>query len=166
MSEQFPQSQIVDAQKLEADGRVWLFELTPSAGGGVFRFKAGADATWLGNLYEGIGVSLTGDKTSSDGAAQLPRLVIGGDGLDLGPLKPLIHAGTVDGGLIRNSRILLDDLVNNRNFTYDRWYRVKRVDEYSSRRVTLILATYADSFGAKLPFRQFVPPAFPFVTLK
>jgi phage-related protein len=166
MSDQLPAGHISDSLKLDADGRVTLFELTPSVGSGVFRFKEGADATWLSNLYQGVGMGFSGDRRSGDGTSALPKLTIGGDNMDLGALKPLLFDGSIDGGLVRRAQLLLDDLVNNRNISFDTWYRVKRVEDYSSRKVGIVLAPYAESFGAKLPRRKFVPPAFPYVSLR
>lgn len=158
-----PSDHIQDAHKLQADAEIDLFELTPNDGSGTVYFKADNDATWQGNLYEGLPISLTGLKKSTDGSAVAPKLAIGDGSIDLSPFKPLVYDGYLDGATVKHIVVLLDNLLNNRNIRVERNYRVKRVPTYSRIGLELQLATASDSLGFTLPYRVYAPPAFPAV---
>ena len=160
-----PTEHIVDSHKLNADGRIELFELTPSGGSGVVRFKADNTATWRGNEYTGLPLSLAGEKMSSDSGTSMPKLVVGNENVDLLVFKPLVYDGYLDNAVVLKLTILLDNLINNRLIFESMTYRVKRVEEYGRRKVSMQLATLSDSMGFQLPYRQYLPPAFPSVQM-
>lgn len=162
---QIPQDHITDSHKLLADGRIDLFELTPSGSTGVIRFKSDNDVTWRGNIYSGLPVVLTGSKKTSTEGLSMPKLQIGQPNIDLSPFKGLIYDGFLDNAIITRSIILLDNLLNNRDVREVRTYRVKRVEQYSRTQILLQLATISDSLDFSLPYRQFLPPAFPSVQM-
>lgn len=165
MSNQTPTEQILDSHQLIGDGRVELFELVPSAGSGTVRFKRDNDATWRGNLYKGIPMTLSGEKKSSDGGLSMPRLTIGQENVDLSEFKPLAFDGYLDNAVITKLTILVDDLVNNRLIREVQVYRVKRLEENSRSKLVMQLATLSDALGFQLPYRQFLPPAYPSVQM-
>lgn len=160
-----PVEHIVDSHQLTADGMVELFELTPSTGTGVIRFKDGNDQTYRSNLYTGVPLKLTGEKKTSDSGLSMPQLEIGADDIDLSMFKPLVFDGSLDNAVLIKIRILLDNMVNNRLIREVYTYRVKRVIGYNRVRINLQLATLSDSLGYKLPYRTYVPPAFPSVQM-
>jgi hypothetical protein len=94
-----------------------------------------------------------------------PRLVIGQEDLDLLPFKGLIHDGYLDGGMLVRKKVLLDDIKANLNVCERTVWRIKRPDQYSRTKISLVLATYSTATNQTLPFRQYVPPAFPWVDL-
>lgn len=159
-----PSSQITDAHKLTADAEIDLFELTPSTGTGQIYFKSDDTITWQGNVYNGVPLTFSGDAKSTQGSSSQPRLVIGQENVDLSAFKPLIFDGTIDGATILRSRILLDDLVNNRLIRAVYYYRVRRIESYSRTSINLQLATWSGSMGFSMPFRQYLPPAYPAVS--
>jgi phage-related protein len=164
MSE-IPLDHIKDSHELVADGRVELFELTPSGSTGILRFKDGNDQTWLGNPYIGVPLQLSGEKKTSDSGLSMPKLIIGQNNVDLSMFKALVYDGYLDNAVIVRSTLLLDNLINNRNIREVVTYRVKRVEQYSRTQISLQLATLSDSLGFQLPYRTYLPPAFPSVQL-
>lgn len=160
-----PIEHIKDSHKLLADGRVDLFELTPSGGTGVVRFKNDNDVTWRGQLYRGLPCSMTGEKRTADTGLSMPRLQIGQPNIDLSEFKPLVFDGYLDNAIVVKQTVLLDNLLNNRLIRELSTYRVKRVEQYSRSQISLQLATLSDSLGFSLPYRQFLPPGFPSVQM-
>jgi len=162
---QIPADHIADSHKLVADGRIDLFELTPSGGTGVLRFKDGDDQTWLGNPYTGVPVQLSGEKRTSDSGLSMPTMNLGQNNVDLSMFKALVFDGYLDNAVVVRHTLLLDNLLNNRNVKETVTYRVKRVNQYSRSSITLQLATLSDSLGFSLPWRSYNPPAFPSVVI-
>ena len=160
-----PIEHIKDSHLLLADGRVELFEMTPSGGTGVVRFKNDNDVTWRGNTYSGVPLALTGEKKSSDAGLTMPKLQLGQPNIDLSQFKGLIYDGYLDNAIIIKITVLLDNLLNNRLIREISTYRVKRVEQYSRSQITLQLATLSDSLGFSLPYRTYTPPAFPSVQM-
>lgn len=159
MSE-IPQQHIDDSLKLVADGRVTLFEITPSDGEGVLRIKPDNDVSWLGQTYTGIPMKLTGEKKDSETGHSNPRLTIGQENIDLSLFKPLIADGSLDNAKIRKITVLRENLERNFDVKEIMDYRVKQVQSYSSVQITLLLATFSDSLGFQLPLMAYDSPDF------
>lgn len=158
-----PMNHVEDALKLTADGKVHLFELTPVTGGTIY-FKSDNPVTWRSRLYEEVPCVVTGEEFSTD-KSPTPRLVIGQENVDLLPFKGPIHDGHLDGATLVRKTLLLDDLINNRNIFQRTVWRVKRPDSYGRSKVSLVLASYSMAHNQTVPFRQYLPPAFPWVDL-
>ena len=162
---QIPSDHITDSHELIGDARIDLYELTPSGGTGTIYFKADNDQEWRGHTYEGMPLGLSGEKKTSDRGLTMPKLTIGNGVIDLSPFKPLVHDGYLDNAIIFRRHMLLDNLLANRAIFEGTMYRVKRVEEYSRVRIVLQLATLSDSLGFSMPYRQYLPPAFPSVQM-
>lgn len=160
-----PSQHVADSHKLTADGRVELFELTPSGTAGTIFFKADNDYTYRTNEYTGIPVSITGEKKSSDVGLTMPRMIIGQPDIDISLFKPLVYDGYLDNAVIIRRAVLLDDMLNHRPIWELTTYRVKRVEEYGRTKIQMQLATRSDSLGFSMPYRTFVPPAYPSVQM-
>lgn len=160
-----PLEHIKDSHKLLADGRVDLFELTPAGGTGVIRFKNDNDVTWRGNLYTGLPCTMTGERKNADTGISMPKLQLGQPNIDLSQFKALVYDGYLDNAIIVKMTLLLDNLLNNRLIRELATYRVKRVEQYSRSQISLQLATLSDSLGFSLPYRQYLPPAYPSVQM-
>lgn len=158
-----PQSHIDDALKLSADAKISLFELTPVTGGTIF-FTSDSDVTWRGQLYEGIPCAVTGEEISTE-KSPTPRMNIGQEDLDLLPFKGPIHDGFLDGATLIRKKLLLDDMLANLNVYEKTVWRIKRPDNYSRTKISLVLAQYSSAQGQTVPFRQYIPPEFPWVDL-
>jgi phage-related protein len=160
-----PISHVNDAHSLSADGKVDLYELSPSVGSGTIRFKSGPTTSWLGRSYTGIGAEITGESQTAQGTAPQPGMIIGQTDIDLSAFKPLIWSGGLDNARIIRSRVLLDNMLNNRDIKETSIFRVKRVDGYTASQISLTLAVFSPTGPTTLPFRQYIPPDFPFVVL-
>lgn len=160
-----PIEHVRDSQSLIGDGYVELFELTPAGGTGLVRFKADNDVTYRGQVYTGMPLKQSGEKKTSDAGLSMPKLTIGDENSDLSAFKPLVYDGFLDNAIIVKKTILLDNLINNRLIFETDTYRVKRVEEYGRTRISLQLATQSDSLGFNMPFRQYLPPAYPSVQM-
>ncbi|WOF44371.1 hypothetical protein KNJ79_05410 [Sphingopyxis indica] len=160
-----PPEQIADAHLLEADGEIFLYEISPSEGSGTVRIKADNTVSWRGNDYEGLPLKWEGESYSADGTVARPTLTIGDEQINLMVLKPLLFDGTIDGGTLVRHRILLDDLLNDRLVTTTDEYRIQRVTGYSRSQIGLALARQADALNFSLPFHQYYSPDFPSVNI-
>src|SRR3546814_5057350 len=96
---------MADAHLLEADGEVYLYEISQSEGGGTVRIKADNTVTWRGNDYEGLPLKWEGESYSSDGTVARPTITIGDQQINLMALKPLLFDGSLDGGTVVRHRI-------------------------------------------------------------
>jgi phage-related protein len=162
---EIPAEHIQDSHKLVADGRVELFELTPSGGSGTIYFKADNTVTWRGHEYVGLPLTITGERKSADQGLTMPRLQVGSPDSNLSLFKPLVYDGYLDNAIVVKQTVLLDNLINNRLIREFMIYRVKRVERYSRTQILMQLATLSDSLGFNLPYRQYLPPAFPSVQM-
>lgn len=159
-----PYSQIVDAHKLDADGYVSLYRLFPLVGGEV-DVKSGPEFQYQGILYESLPVTLKGEKWAVDGSTPTPRFIIGQPDLDLLPFKGLINDGYLEGARLTRYKVLLEDMladVNSKRVTH---FKIKRPESYNRTSIVLLLSTDSGAVGQTYPFRQYIPPAFPWVKL-
>lgn len=165
MSSAIPIEHVKDSHLLIADARIELFDLTPSGGTGVVRFKADNDISWRGNVYTGLPLKLSGEKKTSDTGLTMPQLTIGDENTNLSIFKPLVYDGYLDNAVVVKQTALLDNILNNRLIRESVTYRVKRVVSYGRNQVVMQLATLSDSLGFQLPYRQYLPPAYPSVQM-
>lgn len=165
MATNVPVSQIEDSQKLSADAEIEFWEITPAGGGAIFYFKNDNTMTYLGNEYVGLPLQLTGESRTAEGNPANPQLSIGQPDIDLSIFKGLIFEGNLDNAKIERHTVLLSHALSNTNIKRTDTYRVKRVDAYSAAQIVLVLATFSVAGPSMMPFRQYIPPAFPFVRL-
>ena len=165
MTQLHPSSHVTDALSLVADARLDFFILTPSVGTGTIFFRPDNDITWMGNDYLGLPLSFTGEKDSVEGGGASPRLQIGSPNIDLSPFKSHIRDGSLDNAVIERRTALLADVLANNNIYSRRVYRVATVENYSRSSISLLLARFSGARRTTIPFRQFLPPDFPFVSL-
>lgn len=160
-----PVEHVQDSHALIAEGRVDLYTLVPSGGVGFINFKPDNTVTWRGTEFTGLPVTLSGEKKSADIGYSMPKMTVGQPDIDLSLFKPMIYDGWLDNAIITRQTVLTNNLINNVNIKETRTYRVKRVEQYSRTQVVLQLATLSDSLGFMMPYRQYLPPAFPSVKL-
>lgn len=160
-----PAEHITDSQLLTADGEIELFELTPSGTSAKLYFKNDNTLTWQGNEYTGLPLELSGEANNAEGTSVQPQLSIGQPNIDLSFFKGLIYDGSLDNARIDIHTVLLAHILANSNIKRTRTYRVKRVDNYGATQIVLALSVFSVSGPSQIPFRQYTPPAFPFVRL-
>lgn len=158
-----PVTHVDEALKLEADAEVPLFQLYPLSGGTIY-FKPDNTLTWQTHEYEGLPCSLTGEEKDTN-KTPMPRLQIGQEDLDLLAFKGLVHAGNLDGATLVRHVVLLDDLINDINVKKTTYFRIKQVEHYSRTNISAVLATFSGAINQTVPFRQYIPPDFPWVDL-
>lgn len=164
MTTSLPANHIEDALKLEeADARIDLFELSPLSGGTIY-FKSDNNVTWRGQLYEGLPMQFSGEEFDLEKTPE-PQLQIGQEDLDLLPFKGLVFDGYLEGATLVRKRVLLDDLLNDRDIKQETSFRVKRVSQYSRVSITMVLSSFSSAIRQTVPFRQYLPPAFPYLQL-
>jgi hypothetical protein len=159
-----PYSQVTDAHKLDADGMVSLFKIEPVVGGALY-LKHGAEYEYLGNLYEGLPIQIRGEKWSADTSTPTPRCSIGQEDVDLLPFKGLVHDGYMEAARITRYQVLLDDMLNQVDSKRTTVFKVKRVESYSRAQIVMLLSTLTGAANQSYPFRQYTPPAFPWVNI-
>lgn len=162
---QHPVTHVNDALSLTADARLDFFILTPSIGTGTIYFRPDNDVTWRGNTYLGLPLSFTGEKDSAEGGGSSPRLQIGSPNIDLSIFKSHIRDGSLDNAVVVRKTALLTDVLADNNIYSSKTYRVETVENYSRSSISLLLARFSGARRTTIPFRQFLPPDFPFVSL-
>jgi phage-related protein len=159
-----PQSHIEDAHKLIADGKVSLWQIMPVSGGTIF-LKGDETFTYLGNKYEGIPIQISGERMSADTSTPTPRLSIGQENMDLLPFKGMVNDGYLEGARIVRHKVLMSDLIGQVNAKQTDYFRVKRVENYTRTKINMLLSSASGASNQTYPFRQYTPPAFPWVDL-
>jgi hypothetical protein len=158
-----PAEQIADSQLLTADAEIEMYRLTPSGSTAHIYFKNDNDVTWLGNTYTGVPLEFSGESFNAEGQVVQPQLTIGQPNIDLSAFKGLIWDGSLDNAEILKHTVLLGHILANQDIKRTRTYRVKRVDNYSAAQIVLALAVFSVAGPTMLPFRQYIPPSFPYV---
>lgn len=163
----FPPSHVTNSLVLTgAEPEIDLWELSPSDGTGLVCFKADNSVTWLGTLYYGLPMSFTGEKDAGGGnGGDSPVIELGQENLDLSLFKPLIRNGSLDNAVIVRKTVLLADMLANLDVKVVRSYRIGVVTGYSRTKVSLMLRHFSGARRATIPFRQYLPPAFPHVSV-
>lgn len=160
-----PPSHVADAHALVAEGRVDLWSLTPAGETATVNFKADNTVVFRGIEYAGLPLSLSGEKRTSEQGLGMPKLTIGQPDIDLSLFKPMIYDGWLDNAVLIRRTVLTNHLIANLDISQNREYRVKRVEQYSRTQIVIQLATLSDSLGFTMPYRLYLPPAFPSVKL-
>lgn len=153
-----------NAQKLDPDAEIVLFELTTLNGSTVY-FKSGPSVTYLGDEYISIPLSLSAEVRSTDSGKQRQTLILGGDDADFGILKSVLFSGEVDGASVFKHVVELEDLKANVNNKITSQYTVKQVESYSRSQINLVLGRFSPSGQTTIPYKKYTRPAFPYVQL-
>ena len=156
-----PQAQIVDAHLLEADGIVFLYELTPSTGGTIY-LKADDSVTWQGHSYTGTAIQIEERKRDTDGSLSRPKVTLANP---LAAFSPLVAAGSLDNALLVEKRVLRAHIDANVNTFQARRWRIRRVLSLNRINMSFELRDTLDGPKFLMPGRQFMPPDFPTVRL-
>lgn len=159
----YPVEHLQDAMKLTADAEVHLYTMTLVTSPVIFRFKNNDTVTWQGDVYEGMAISMPGDKRSSDEEESRPTLrVINPDGIFN---KPAMD-GDLDRAIITRKTVLREHIEQDINIYTQRMWYVDHVKELiSGQTIGLELRVMTDLPNVQLPYRQYIPPEFPTVSL-
>lgn len=157
-----PNNHIDDAQLLNADGYVHLFELYLFSGAIVF-LKTDKSATWQGNLYEGIGLKMSGEGAYADQQTSRPKIVFQNPA---GGFSSFVDEGQLDQATVVRKRVLYDDFVNDRGVCISQQWVVGRIPALSRNYLTVELRQPLDAPNFLIPARTFAPPVFPTVSVR
>ena len=155
-----------DAQLLQADGLVDLFQMTllgdPTTT--TVYFKDGPSVTWQGNTYQGMACKLSGVKRSSSQEKTRPTLIAMNPG---GIFNTFAFQGYFEGSTLIQNRVLLANLTSNTNIADVKYWRVSRVfGIITNQSISFELRAFSDGPAFVIPARQYTPDnGFPFVTL-
>lgn len=155
-----PAEQLEDAHKLEGDGIVYLYEMTPRAGGIVY-FKANNSVTWQGHSYTGTAVQIDGRSKTSDGTLTRPKLTLANPNAIY---SSLVAAGSLDNATLVEKKVLYAHITGDNNIYSQCTWRVRRITSLNKFSVVLELRDTLDGQRFLLPARMYIPPYFPAVS--
>ena len=163
MTTTVPVSHLEEGQKLTAEAEVDLFQINLRNHPVVFRFRDGPDITWMGNFFEGMGCTMSGDSRTAEGEESRPSLRV------LNPHGIFNEAAInhmLDYATVTRWRVLRQHLENNVNiYQRRRWY-IGRVRELiSGQMINLELRNLTEGANFQIPARMYIPPEYPVVSL-
>ena len=165
-----PIEHVRDAQRLDGDAYVNLFEILFYPSGSMFICPE-RHVTWQGNEYNSWGLRLTGVSTSSDDETSRPKLSLANftydeNGDAVRGVFSAIHAQqSLEGSIVIRRRVLKYNLENNINIKEEKRWRVSRIASETPNVITLELRNTLDGPRFTMPARKFLPPEFAQVTL-
>ncbi len=160
---EIPQSHLEEGQKLSADAEVDFYRITLTDNSTITHFTNGPTRTWGGNLYEAFSVSMTGDNRSADEQESRPILRVMNPA---GIFNKIALDGQLDRATVRRRRALRTHAETNVNIYVQRLWYVERVKELvSDEYVALELRPMSEGPQFLLPYRQYLSPEFPMVSL-
>ena len=165
-----PIEHIEDANKLEGDAFIFLYEiqLYPS---GVMRLCADRTVTWQGEQYNLWGVRLVGVSNSSDEETSRPRLSLANFTYDpqgepvRGVLSSLQAQNAIEGATIIRRKVLRHNIENDLDIKEEKRWKVSRIASENPDLVVLELRNTLDGPRFVIPARKFSPPEFKQVKL-
>lgn len=150
-----------DSVLLTADGKVELFQITLLSGA-AFYFKNNDTVTYQGLTYEGVALSFSGSKRTSNEETPRPTLTLVNPA---GVLSQQVLAEAFDFAAVIRRQVLRAELDAGTGTPYEEKYFISRTNGLTKRQVTFELRGYSDRFNAQVPARMFIIPDFPMVTL-
>lgn len=157
-----PLTHMQEANKLEADGVVELFQIVLVDNETTLYLKNNNDAVWQGNTYEGTAIGLDGVARSANDERSRPSLkIVNPQGI----YSKLIDEGLMDGATVSRIRVLkthLDDDIGI--YTRQSW-RVHRTVSMTNEYAIFELRDRLDGQFFQIPGRMFLPPEFGQVSL-
>lgn len=165
-----PIEHITDAQSLEADAYVDLYEIRFYPSGAMF-VTADRECTWQGNKYNIWGLRLTGVAKSSDDETSRPKLALANftyndDGEAIKGVFSAIHAqNALEGSTVILRKVLKTNVLNDVDIKEEMRWRVARIAAETPTIMTLELRNTLDGPRYTIPARKFNPPEFAQVKL-
>lgn len=173
-----PETQLEDAQKLIADGIVQLYEITLADNSKIY-LKQDNSITWNGHTWTGIPILFEGYSTAQGDSYSRPTLSIANpdnvnelDGSVRSTLSSLVLP--IDGypyGLLNRAKVtryivLYEDLRADRAIYQKKEWIIWFIKTINKNVIQVELRNYMDGVNFDVPARMYIPPEFPFVTLK
>ena len=173
-----PETQLEDAQKLIADGIVQLYEIE-LANGTYLHLKQDNSVTWNGQTWTGIPILFEGYSTAQGDSYSRPTLSIANpdtvsdlDGNARSTFSSLVLP--VEGypyGLLNRAKVtrylvLYEDLKANRAIYQKKEWIIWFIKTINRNLIQVELRNRMDGVNFDVPARMYIPPEFPFITLK
>lgn len=157
-----PAEQIADANKLEADGRVFLYEMEMAGSGAIIRVRSGPKITWNSMLFEELGISVSGKGQSAGEEVFRPKMqIVNPEGI----FSAYIASGELERAIVREWTVLRTHLDTNQPIYSLRIWSVGKILTLNKNMITIELREIGDGPNFILPGRIFMPPEFPQVSL-
>lgn len=165
-----PIEHIKDANSLEGDAYIYLFEiqLYPS---GVMYLCADRTITYLSKEYNLWGIRLTGVASSSDDETARPKLSLANFTYDSegepvrGVLSSLQAQNAIEGATVIRRKVLRQNVENNLDIKEEKRWKVSRIASENPDLVVLELRNTLDGPRFTIPARKYSPPEFKQVKL-
>lgn len=173
-----PEEHLEDAQKLIADGIVQLYEI--KLADGTYRyFKPDNSVRWNNKDWMGLPILFEGYSTAQGDSYSRPTLSIANpdninnlDGNARSTLSSLVLPtesypyGLLNRAVINRYLVLYEDLINNRPIYQKKTWIVWFIKTINKNMIQVELRNPMDGVNFNVPARMYIPPEFPFVTLK
>lgn len=155
-----PASHIAEAQKLESDYLVKVYEVVLKKTATEIYFWNGPTTTWQGKTYSYLPCNQDKDAATSDTENSRPTLSIYNPE---GVLTQLASEGEFDLALVTRKEILQEHFLSNTNIFTQRVWFISRIVSANRNQIAAELRSAIDIPNFNIPPRSFVPPEFPFL---
>ena len=173
-----PDSHLEDAQKLIADGIVQLYEIK-LANNTYLHLKSDNSVQWNGETWSGLPILFEGYSTAQSDSYSRPTLSIANpdtinenDGSTRSTLSSLVLPtkdypyGLLNRAVVNRYLVLYDDIVNDRPIYQKKTWIIWFIKTINKDLIQVELRNPMDGVNFDVPARMYIPPEFPFVTLK
>lgn len=178
-----PDEQLRDAQKLVADGIVQLYEIK-LANGTYLHLKQDNSIRWNGYDWQGIPILFEGYSSAQGDSYARPTLSIANpDGVYSSSFLPQVVTdendnivaeypyGLFDRAEVNRYLVLYDNIMSQNEPNWRPIYQKKTwiiwfVKTINNNMIQVELRNPMDGVNFDIPARMYIPPEFPFVTLK
>lgn len=173
-----PETQLEDAQKLIADGIVQLYEIKLADGSRIY-LKQDDSVTWNNHTWTGIPILFEGYSTAQGDSYSRPTLSIANpdtisplDGTAKSTLSSLVLPrkdypyGLLNRAQVTRYIVLYEDLKANKPIYQKKSWIIWFIKMINKNLIQVELRNPMDGVNFDVPARMYIPPEFPFVTLK
>lgn len=173
-----PETQLEDAQRLVADGIVQLYEIRLADGSKLY-LKQDNSVTWNGHTWTGIPILFEGYSTAQGDSYSRPTLSIANpdtinelDGNAKSTLSSLVLPiegypyGLLNRAKVTRYLVLYEDLTSDTPVYQKKEWIIWFIKTINRNIIQVELRNPMDGVNFDVPARMYIPPEFPFVTLK
>lgn len=173
-----PDEHLEDAQKLIADGIVQLYEIK-LANNTYLHLKPDNSVKWNGETWTGLPILFDGYSTAQGDSYSRPTLSIANpdtinenDGNARSTFSSLVLPtkdypyGLLNRAVVNRYLVLYDDIVNDRPIYQKKTWIIWFIKAINKNLIQVELRNPMDGVNFDVPARMYIPPEFPFVTLK
>lgn len=157
-----PEEQLLDAQQLLADGIVQLYEIKLS-NGTYLHLKSDNSVSWNNYDWRGIPILFEGYSSAKGSSYSRPTLSIANPD---GAFSTFVRDGFLDRAEVTRYLVLYDDLINDRPIYQKKTWVIWYIKTLNKNMIQVELRNWMDGVNFDVPARMYIPPEFPFVTLK